>query len=73
MKVILGSVLAIALSFFVLSEIVYADCPSCDADVTPLHGAASAGQPATIDGRPAISVRIDGSWDTSPGSGSNQY
>jgi hypothetical protein len=69
MRIILYSILVIALGSLFLSEIVYADCPSCDSDVTPLHGTASAGQPATIDGRPAISVRIDGSWDTSPGSG----
>ncbi len=69
MKVILCSVLVIALGVLLLGEVVYADCPSCDGDVTPLHGKASAGQPATIDGRPAISVSINSSWDTSPGSG----
>ncbi|HEX3145373.1 MAG TPA: hypothetical protein VHQ64_15480, partial [Pyrinomonadaceae bacterium] len=69
MRIILYSILVFALGSLFLSGIVYADCPSCDADSRPMHGTATAGQPATIDGRPAISVRIDGSWDTSPGSG----
>lgn len=50
------------------SLIVNADCPECYNDYKPLEGRASEGRPATINGRSAISVKIDGSWDTSPGS-----
>jgi len=64
-----NSVMAMVLGFLFMGQVVYADCPSCDGNLTPMHGTATAGQPATIDGRPAISIRIDSSWDTSPGSG----
>jgi hypothetical protein len=67
MKVILCLVLAISIGLLLCAAIVYADCPSCDSGLPVLHGTASVGQPATIGGRPAISVRIDSSWDSSPG------
>lgn len=47
---------------------VNADCPECFGEMPPMSGRASEGRPSTINGRPAISVRIEGSWDTSPGS-----
>lgn len=68
MRVILCLVLAIGLGLLIREFTVYADCPECYYDNQPMQGRASEGRPATINGRAAISVRIDGSWDTSPGS-----
>jgi hypothetical protein len=40
------------------------DCPECYSDHKSMEGRASAGRPATIEGRRAISVKIDSSWNT---------
>lgn len=47
--------------------VAYADCPNCFRDQKRMTGRASEGRPDTIDGRPAVSVRITGDWDDSPG------
>lgn len=68
MRLLLCLVIALSAGFLIKEAVVYAGCPECFYDYIPLQGTATVGRPATIDGRPAISIRIDGSWDTSPGS-----
>jgi hypothetical protein len=68
MKVICYLVLLIAAVALLFSVAVIAgDCPSCDQGLPRLPGRASEGKPAEVNGRPQISVRIDGSWDSTPG------
>ncbi len=62
MKVVLCLLLSLGLGLIIYgTSRVYADCPECYSDYKPLEGKASAGRPATINGRPAISVRLDDS------------
>jgi hypothetical protein len=61
-RILLTSTFASVL--IVLTYGVYAECPQCYTDVTPMggHGVAPDGS-----GRRVIKIRIDGSWDASPG------
>jgi hypothetical protein len=65
MRIILCLLIGITIGLLMPDSVVVnaGDCPECFSDHKPLPGRASANRPATIDGRRAISVKIDSSWN----------
>lgn len=66
MRIILCLVIGVILGCLIPDSVAVnaGDCPECYSDHKSMQGRASAGRPATIDGRRAISVKIDSSWNT---------